>query len=749
MSFDIRGLCQRPFFKLVAKGALKHSVLVVDDEVGKTLACLGGLDFLYSIGVANVVSCKVFSEPVSSLQYISRIDGIRPYYVNNNSSKSPGRHLVFLVSDFLWLYEINFVNALRSLSEGMHAFYEKITILTTVTEKSHAICLKFGGRNNKFVKTTEASCTDSPFLDATDSSSFQYDKYAAHLSKTVLSEIKSLQSTEGAHEIDRDVNGVAQLCKINIQYFPLHCRPLSVKNIYSSSDQKRDDEDNSAKLDQVPFELFELCSPLSKVWFPALPRIFPEEKRKTYRNDMNKINSKDFPESHRCNLKILSDVLVCTMMQLNLDPRGSSFCIGHKHSAKIIGETTIMNLSDGPDGILPTSQLEGRKKASFLMYDRTMDMVAPTSLSATNLKLDDIVKQKISVMENMQLHSFNVDDTVAQMGDTIKSILDSTTAVPPAYILCMLFRAASLLTPGALTPEHLNFVKESLVDVLLNSKEMLDMILVLLGKEKIELGDLKSDRASIMQGRAPSPVKSEDDFLEWDDDDPWGSEAENEKMTEAKGGVENGISNAWNEGDDEDLLGGDSQAESNTTALKGLAMVENESTIQQIAETITDAVHAINLARSGLNDFKDVRTDGGYEPLISRLIAMFYRDVEPTALKDLSILKDYNAPETTVTESLTGLLGGFFSMTGANGGNAQPNIGTEDPGRCSKILDRPLLFVFVVGGLTALEIQHIISTILNNRGLQHENVTVLVGCTKFEGEEANGRTAALSHFFDP
>ena len=128
MSFDIRGLCQRPFFKLVAKGALKHSVLVVDDEVGKTLACLGGLDFLYSIGVANVVSCKVFSEPVSSLQYISRIDGIRPYYVNNNSSKSPGRHLVFLVSDFLWLYEINFVNALRSLSEGMHAFYKKITI---------------------------------------------------------------------------------------------------------------------------------------------------------------------------------------------------------------------------------------------------------------------------------------------------------------------------------------------------------------------------------------------------------------------------------------------------------------------------------------------------------------------------------------------------------------------------------------------------------------------------------------------
>ena len=84
----------------------------------------------------------------------------------------------------------------------------------------------------------------------------------------------------------------------------------------------------------------------------------------------------------------------------------------------------------------------------------------------------------------------------------------------------MLFRAASLLTPGALTQEHLKFVKESLVDVLMNSKEMLDMILILLGKEKIDLEDLKSDRASIKQAKAPSPVKPEDDFLEWDDDDP-------------------------------------------------------------------------------------------------------------------------------------------------------------------------------------------------------------------------------------
>ena len=123
-------------------------------------------------------------------------------------------------------------------------------------------------------------------------------------------------------------------------------------------------------------------------------------------------------------------------------------------------------------------------------------------------------------------------------------------------------------------------------------------------------------------------------------------------------------------------------------------MVENESTIQQIAETITDAVHAINLARSGLNDFKDVRTDGGYEPLISRLIAMFYRDVEPTALKDLSILKDYNAPETTVTESLTWSFGWFFFYDCRQWWECPTKHWDRGSDRCSKILDRPLLFVF-------------------------------------------------------
>ena len=121
-------------------------------------------------------------------------------------------------------------------------------------------------------------------------------------------------------------------------------------------------------------------------------------------------------------------------------------------------------------------------------------------------------------------------------------------------------------------------------------------------------------------------LQTEDDFLEWDDDDPWEVRRKLKMINKEWG-------RKWhfkrrNEGDTRICLVAIA-AECNTNAVKDLAMGENASTIEHIAETITDAVHAINLARSGLNDFKDVRTDGGYEPLISRLIAMFYRDVEP------------------------------------------------------------------------------------------------------------------------
>ena len=46
-----------------------------------------------------------------------------------------------------------------------------------------------------------------------------------------------------------------------------------------------------------------------------------------------------------------------------------------------------------------------------------------------------------------------------------------------------------------------------------------------------------------------------------------------------------------------------------------------------------------------------------------------------------------------------------------------------------RIFDRPTLFIFVIGGLTEIEVEQIVSTVLNNEGVNKKNIHVLVGCT--------------------
>ncbi len=790
--FDLIGLCQRAFFNLVAKGQLKHSIFVIDNEVGKTLECIGGLDFLYSLGVTNVVDFAIFDQAHTSAMKINQLDGLRPFYTsnnnssnnNNNNNKLEGRHLIFLVSNFLWTYEPYFLNAMTSMFDDKYIVYDKFTILSIVSEKSHGIYMSLRSDIQKNVDSVHPGHMDDD-LD-TNSSSFRYDEYAVHLSRKALNKIMSNRNENSSSNNNGNI-----LCNINIQYFPMHCRPLNIDKIILS-------DNNGTNVSSSSYTIFEINSPFNKSWFPALPHIFPKHIQGNYGNDMNAINSKDFPEKHRCGFKILSDILVCIMSQLNLDPRESSFCLGHEHSAKILGETTIMNLTDGPEGIILPEDMGKRKKISMLLYDRTVDLVAPSSLDDQNNTLDAMTKEKIHVLEKMQMHSENADDIVAQICDAIKSIINSRTEIHPFNIFMLMMRAASLLPPGSMTYKHFQLIKTNLIDIFVKSSKTLNIFCALAGikhlagvdddsendnttgkvigsgdeintKQSLNIRNNDSldwdddgdedgwgiDNQTSSSGKhegngkgstntRPSLNVANNDSLDWDDDDDdWGND---DGITSAKDGNDNNegksrgnnnrSSNAWEEENDDDGLfdSDDEKGWGTNTKTKSsnniISRSGNDATAVNIATILTNILQVVNMARSHLNEFRHVKNnDGTYQPILSRLLEMFYKHIEPTKIHDLKTLKDYNAPETSVTESISGLLGGFFSMAGGGGSSDTKSHLQKLKKNSLKIFDRQVLFIFMIGGLTTFEVNHMVSTILKNSGVNENEVHILIGCT--------------------
>ena len=141
-------------------------------------------------------------------------------------------------------------------------------------------------------------------------------------------------------------------------------------------------------------------------------------------------------------------------------------------------------------------------------------------------------------------------------------------------------------------------------------------------------------------------------------------------------------------------------------------------------DLLLERLYEVNLMRSNLSSFhRLVGNDPAkltYQPLLSKIIEMVDLKISPTTLSDLVSLKDYNSAERTVsgvTESLTGLLGGFFSSS-----TVSRKAQAEKP--TLLLSDRDLVFIFVTGGLTMLEIDDIRSKYAGH------STRVIIGTTK-------------------
>jgi hypothetical protein len=624
---DLRDRCRAPFFKLVAKGLLKHSIVAVDDEVGATLETLGGLEFLYGLGVANVVNINYFKDgPVVSETNLSRLDGLRCLFVpdadhktsaRSNNLQKCDRHLVCIVSGFLWDYGENFLNALLSSTgngeEPYAPAFDRVSIFATMSERGH-------------------ECA----AEAVDGGSFRYDEFAAKLSQRSLVMAMHQNAQQGL-VLGGGKEGPPMLSKLNVRFFPLLVRPVLAND---------DSEDGGGRSAPDNIQCFEISNSLSTSLFPPMPHVFPNDVQHRCGGNINQLKVSDMPKSTRRSFRGLANTLVCVMSQLGLDPRKYAFSIGHEHSAQILGETMLTNLTEGPEGLILSDQLGKRQKCSFVIVDRTIDLVAPSSMTPEQKSSNSANMQFVAV-ESMQDHSVSAQEVIDQLVDMYRSASKSAqgdgTNMSASLLLKLTVRAFAVLPPGSISLGQMQTLAAPMEDCMKTMRDFSELALA---------------------------------FLDSEND------------------------------------GAQSQCRD----------AEN-SRVGALVRMLLRRLQQVHLVRSSLSAFHRLvgsdPTVPTYQPLLSKIFELVDLKISPAKLSDMVCLKDYNTAERTVsgvTESLTGLLGGFFSSSAAkaSGQAEKPEL---------LLSDRDIVFVFVVGGLTNLEINAIRSKYAGR------SIQVLIGTT--------------------
>ena len=687
---DLNEQCRAPFFELVARGLLKHSIMVVDQATATTIQSLGGLDFLYGLGVANAVNIDLFAAPVNDKDTISKLDGLRCLFIPQGDGEATRqRHLVFFVSGVLWAYESYFVNAMMSRTGTKQQLaFERITILSTLSEKGHE-CFPVDHENGKSVPP------------------FHYDEFAVRVSQRAFQE-------------EHTTVGVA---KLNVRFFPMLVRPVRIGSHIQCFEVNFTDG-------KVP----------SEVWFPPLPHVFPPDVQLRCERDINKLKISDLSTPIRRKFRGLANILVCIMAQLNLDPRECAFSVGHEHSSQILGETMLTNLTEGPDGLISVGDLKRRQKVSFLIIDRTVDLVAPNTASSTAAGSSSMQREQhhhVRALEAMQDHTDSGEEIVAQVRDMF---CNSANMINAKALLMLTLRAFALSPPGSITHQLVESLVEPICQCMNTHAMFKQLVSSLVGIDdvvsKIDLLDRSIHSKSDENGTGKCKPS---DTLDWgDEDEGWGDTwSESGEIT-----AEQVEGNHWNSGDDlfddthvtptepvsevaehsgkhvgsNAFFGGNDGIEDVTGSSRGASG-------KALTRAFLSQMEEVHLARSHLSEFRYlIGPEGTYRPFLRSVLEHIREKVSPENISDMHCLKDYSAAERTVTgvtETLTDLLGGFFSSATAS---VQMPVAKNEP----QFWDRPIIFIFVVGGLTEMEIE----SMQTSRLVQEDGgIQLLVGTT--------------------
>ena len=370
---DLLEAVRRPFLKFAASSdqLLYGSTVYADDSASVALEWLGGLRFLLSLGVRNVLSFEDAANRVKVSSSNGNKDGAFQYQrhgLQPPTSDGVKHTAVFFVTSELWDAETRILDILADARTRREGAFDRCLVCCSLSEMAHAC---------------------SPHRpDIWRGTTFKFSKYKRTF-KTCLNE--------------RLQHHVPPSCLISVRHFPLVINVLLDSRIKGRGAHAHMGE---AKC----LGLFTLTHERSRRLFPTTPSRLSSQHRTATGGSLSRMTIDHLPSSSRSSLRVAAHQLANALSLLGLDitGNGAGYGVGHEHSAIAFGETVLSIASEGTSLGVSSGNVRGGtnggssgmmgdggtlRPASLVIIDRTVDLVSPSS-SAGRTWVDQLRRTK-------------------------------------------------------------------------------------------------------------------------------------------------------------------------------------------------------------------------------------------------------------------------------------------------------------------------------------------------------------------
>lgn len=346
MAADLLASARRPFLKFAASSdpLLYGSTIFADHNASVALEWIGGLRFLLSLGVRNVLSLEDSATAAAAATHATTFsnDNDRVFQQQRhglqppNSTANTKHTAIFFITSEVWHVEEQILQILSDTRAKTEGSFDRALICCSLSEEAHA---SSSSRPNMWYETT-----------------FMYKRYKQDFKSLLLKRLKEHTPPS---------------CLLSIRHFPL------VMNVVLDSRIKGRGAHANMGVTKC-LGLFTLTNESSRSIFPTTPCRLSSNDRAATSGSLSRVTIDYLPISARSTLKMAAHQLVDVLELLGLQVTSGGYAIGHDHSAVAFGET-VLSVASEKSLMNSSNEDVSIRSASLIVIDRTMDVVGPSS----------------------------------------------------------------------------------------------------------------------------------------------------------------------------------------------------------------------------------------------------------------------------------------------------------------------------------------------------------------------------------